>query len=85
VRAGRQPIQVRATTRHNPNHFQDRRAAGIGAVHAILFWISVSALTPFVVIVGLFNGRRRLLHDFLLGTVVVNSERRVTQMRRYGR
>jgi uncharacterized RDD family membrane protein YckC len=57
----------------------------LGAVHAILFWISVSALTPFVVIVGLFNARRRLLHDFLLGTVVVNSERRVTQMRRYGR
>jgi uncharacterized RDD family membrane protein YckC len=57
----------------------------LGAVHAILFWISVSALTPFVVIIGSFNARRRLLHDFLLGTVVVNSERRVTQMRRYGR
>jgi uncharacterized RDD family membrane protein YckC len=57
----------------------------LGAVHAILFWISVSALTPFVVIVGLFNERRRLLHDFLLGTVVINSERRVTEMQRYGR
>jgi uncharacterized RDD family membrane protein YckC len=56
----------------------------LGAVHAILFWISISALTPFIVLVGLFNERRRLLHDFLLGTVVINSERRAAQMRRYG-
>ena len=56
----------------------------LGAVHAILFWVSISALTPFVVIVGFFNERRRLLHDFLLGTVVINSERRATEMRRYG-
>jgi uncharacterized RDD family membrane protein YckC len=57
----------------------------LGAVHAILFWVSISALTPFVVIVGFFNERRRLLHDFLVGTVIVNSERRATEMRRYGR
>jgi uncharacterized RDD family membrane protein YckC len=25
------------------------------------------------VLVGLFNGRRRLLHDIVLGTVVINS------------
>jgi uncharacterized RDD family membrane protein YckC len=45
----------------------------LGAMHAVLFWISVSFLTPLVVLVGLFNGRRRLLHDFVLGTVVINS------------
>lgn len=45
----------------------------LGAAHAVLFWASVSLLTPFVVIVGLFNGRRRLLHDLVLGTVVVNN------------
>lgn len=46
----------------------------LGAMHAVLFWISVlSMLSPFVLLVGLFNGRRRLLHDFILGTVVVNS------------
>ena len=45
----------------------------LGAVHAVLFWISVSFLTPLVVLVGLFNGRRRLLHDIILGTVVINS------------
>jgi uncharacterized RDD family membrane protein YckC len=26
-----------------------------------------------VVLVGLFNGRRRLLQDFVLGTVVINN------------
>ena len=45
----------------------------LGATHAVLFWVSVSFLSPFVVLVGLFNGRRRLLHDFVLGTVVINS------------
>jgi len=45
----------------------------LGAMHAVLFWVSVSFLTPFVVLVGLFNGRRRLLHDMVLGTVVINN------------
>ena len=45
----------------------------LGAMHAVLFWVSVSFLTPFVVLVGLFNGRRRLLHDIVLGTVVINT------------
>ena len=45
----------------------------LGAVHAVCFWISVSVLSPFVLLVGLFNGRRRLLHDFVLGTVVINT------------
>jgi len=45
----------------------------LGAMHAVLFWISVSVLSPLVLLVGLFNGRRRLLHDILLGTVVINS------------
>jgi uncharacterized RDD family membrane protein YckC len=45
----------------------------LGAMHAVLFWMSISFLTPFVVLVGLFNGRRCLLHDFVLGTVVINN------------
>jgi len=45
----------------------------LGAVHAVLYWVSVSFLTPFVLLVGLFNGRRRMLHDIVLGTVFVNS------------
>ena len=45
----------------------------LGAMHAVLFWVSVSFLSPLVVLVGLFNGRRRLLHDIVLGTVVINT------------
>src|SRR5262249_11340170 len=41
----------------------------LGAVHAVVFWITVSALTPLVLLVGFFNERGRLLHDLLLGTV----------------
>ena len=47
----------------------------LGAAHAVLFWISMSF--PPVLLVGLFNGRRRLLHDIVLGTVVINSSVRV--------
>jgi uncharacterized RDD family membrane protein YckC len=49
----------------------------LGAAHALVFWVSVSFLTPLVLLIGLFNGRRRLLHDILLGTVVINSSVRV--------
>jgi uncharacterized RDD family membrane protein YckC len=45
----------------------------LGCAHALLFWASVSLLTPLVLIVGLLNGRRQLLHDLVLGTVVVNT------------
>jgi uncharacterized RDD family membrane protein YckC len=43
----------------------------LGAVHAILFWISVSVLSPLVLLVGLFSRRKQLLHDMVLGTVVI--------------
>lgn len=42
----------------------------LGAVRAVLFWVLLSF--PIVLLVGLFNRRRRLLHDILLGTVVIN-------------
>ncbi len=45
----------------------------LGAMHAVLFWISISMLSPLILLVGLFNARRRLLHDFILGTVVINN------------
>lgn len=53
----------------------------LGAVHAILFWVSVSALTPLVLLVALFNSRGRLLHDIVLGTVVINDEVRAQALR----
>jgi len=56
----------------------------LGAVHGLCFWISVSVLSPLVLLLGLFNSRRRLLHDILLGTVVINNSVRaqVTQAAR---
>lgn len=44
----------------------------LGAAHAVVFWLSVTMLTPFILVVGLFNSRRRLLHDMLVGTVIIN-------------
>src|SRR5215831_6020491 len=52
----------------------------LGAVHAVLFWISVTLLSPFIVLVGLFDTRRRLLHDMLLGTVLINNPERVASL-----
>jgi len=46
----------------------------LAAVHALLFWFSISILTPFVLLVSLFSDRKRLLHDIVLGVVVVNSD-----------
>lgn len=56
----------------------------LGCAHAVLFWASVSFLTPLVLVVGLFNGRRQLLHDLVLGTVVVNRSARIQSAQPYG-
>ena len=53
----------------------------VGAVHAIIYWISVSTLTPLILLVAFFNRRRRLLQDFILGTTIVNNEERATRLR----
>ncbi|HEY2531256.1 MAG TPA: RDD family protein [Xanthobacteraceae bacterium] len=53
----------------------------LGAVHAIVFWISLSVLTPFILLVGLFNPRRRLLHDMLVGTILINNSSRASLLR----
>ena len=53
----------------------------LGAVHAVVFWITVSAITPLVLIVCLFNERRRCLHDFLVGTVIINNAERSAALR----
>ncbi len=53
----------------------------LGAVHAVVYWISVSLLTPFILAVGFFNARRRLLHDMLVGTVLINNAGRAAGLR----
>lgn len=43
----------------------------LALVHAIGFWLSVTILTPLVLLVSLLSPRKRLLHDILLGTIVI--------------
>jgi uncharacterized RDD family membrane protein YckC len=52
----------------------------LGAVHAIVFWISISVLTPLILVVGLLNARHRLLHDVLVGTVLINNAARAAAL-----
>jgi uncharacterized RDD family membrane protein YckC len=53
----------------------------LGAVHAVVFWVTVSVLTPFILLVGFFNPRRRLLHDFLVGVILINTQSRAVTLR----
>jgi uncharacterized RDD family membrane protein YckC len=53
----------------------------LGAVHAIAFWFTVSFFTPFVLLVAFFNERSRLLHDIMLGTVIINNAARASVLR----
>lgn len=46
----------------------------LAAVHVLAFWFSVSLLTPLILLISLFSDRKRLLHDIVLGTVVINSD-----------
>ena len=55
----------------------------LGAVHAIGFWFTVSFFTPFVLLVAFFNERRRLLHDIVLGTVIINNAQRAAMLRSF--
>lgn len=40
-------------------------------VQTVLFYATVTLLTPLVLLVALFNWRRRTLHDFLAGTLTL--------------
>jgi uncharacterized RDD family membrane protein YckC len=53
----------------------------LGAVHAVVFWVLISTLTPLILLVGFFNARGRLLHDILVGTVVINNPARAAALR----
>jgi uncharacterized RDD family membrane protein YckC len=53
----------------------------LGAVHAIVYWVTVSFLTPFIVLIAFFNHRKRLLHDMLVGTIVINNANRAGALR----
>jgi uncharacterized RDD family membrane protein YckC len=47
----------------------------LAVVHAVLFWAGNAILTPLILLATLFLDRKRTVHDLLLGTVVVRTER----------
>ena len=53
----------------------------LGAVHAVAYWFLVSFFTPLILLVAFFNQRRRLLHDMLVGTIVINKPARAEELR----
>ncbi|MEC9367401.1 MAG: RDD family protein [Pseudomonadota bacterium] len=59
-----------------------RMYALLAAFHALLFYFSVTFLTPFVLLIALFNERKRCLHDFFAGTVIINNEDRARTLGR---
>ena len=46
----------------------------LAIMHALIFWFSVGILTPLILLVGLFTYRKQLLHDLLLGVVMLNAD-----------
>ncbi|MEM6616058.1 MAG: RDD family protein, partial [Pseudomonadota bacterium] len=44
-----------------------------GGLHAFLYYLSVAILTPFVALFSFINQEKRLLHDMILGGVVVRA------------
>lgn len=42
-----------------------------GALHTVLFYLSMALLTPFVLLFSWLNPEKRLLHDILLGGIVL--------------
>lgn len=47
----------------------------VAVVHTVLFWAGNVLLTPLILLATLFLSRKRTVHDLLLGTVVVRSDR----------
>jgi hypothetical protein len=45
----------------------------LAVLQGLVFWVLVSLLTPVILVVGLMSNRNRLLHDMLLGTIMLNS------------
>jgi uncharacterized RDD family membrane protein YckC len=61
--------------------YGERMYALLAAFHALLFYLSVTILTPFLLLIALLNARKRCLHDYFAGTVVINSRARADTLR----
>lgn len=44
----------------------------IAAAHVVLLYLTITFLTPLIIVVGLFTRRKQLLHDLVLGTLFVD-------------
>ncbi|MDR3499973.1 MAG: RDD family protein [Parvibaculum sp.] len=62
-----QGIELRTWDGRRPGYLQ-------GALQTLLFYVSVTVGTLLVLLVPFFNTRRRCLHDYLCGTVVIRRE-----------
>jgi uncharacterized RDD family membrane protein YckC len=45
----------------------------LALAHSVLFWITVTILTPLVLIVALFTPRKQLLHDLAISVAAIRS------------
>lgn len=54
----------------------------LAIVHSVLFWALNAILTPFILLAPLFLDRKRTLHDLLLGTLVVRTDKLNTRQKR---
>ncbi len=61
-------IEVRAWNGRRPTYAQ-------AFLVTLVFYVSMAITSGLILVVALFNDRRRLLHDLLCGTVVVSAER----------
>lgn len=46
----------------------------MAVVHSVLFWVIHITFTPLMLFASLISSKKRLMHDFLLGTVIVRSD-----------
>lgn len=44
----------------------------LAILHGVLFWLIHSVFSPFMLLASLFSSRKRLLHDWLLATEIIN-------------
>lgn len=44
----------------------------IAAAHVVLLYLTITFLTPFIILIGLFTRRKQLLHDLVLSTLFVD-------------
>lgn len=59
-----------------------RPTRAIAFVHGFLFFAFNSIVSPLILLIGLFNRRGRLAHDFVCNTVMINTAERVEALSR---